>query len=113
MTMELNEYQSRAVETAIFPGSGTMLGKMYCALGVAGEAGEVAEKIKKAYRDDEGNLTSDRRADLLKEIGGVLWYIANLAAQCGATLDDVASLNLAQLADRKARGVLRGSGDNR
>lgn len=131
--MTLDEYQKKALTTAVYPGQGTLEGVVYCALGVNGEAGEftekmlqavfwaasmqvgaskVAEMAKKALRDDHG-VTPVRRDAMLKELGGQLWYIANLAHELGATLSEVAGGNIEQLADRQARGVLQGSGDYR
>lgn len=127
--MNLNEYQSRAAETAIYPGKGTPLGLIYCALGM-GEAGEVQGSLKKAIRD-EGMVpgqawhgddyvetewvepTMKRRADLMKEAGDLLWYLANFAAELGVSLEEIAQANLDKLASRQARGVLGGSGDER
>lgn len=90
-----------------------MTGIMYCALKLNGEAGEVAEKVGKALRDDRSLITDERRLALIIELGDVLWYIANLADELSVSLDEVARQNLNKLADRKARNVLHGSGDNR
>lgn len=99
------EYQVGARSTAIYPDKHAIV---YPALGLAGEAGEVAEKIKKWLRDG----TFDR--DLLaKELGDVLWYIANLASDLGFSLEEIAELNLVKLRSRSERGTLQGSGDNR
>jgi NTP pyrophosphatase (non-canonical NTP hydrolase) len=109
-------YQIAAVDTAIYPGKGTPLGLMYVALKMNGEAGEFAEHVGKAIRDDDfgpSGLTESRRQLLIKEIGDVLWYIAAAATELGIDLDTVAQQNIAKLADRKTRGVLGGSGDNR
>jgi NTP pyrophosphatase (non-canonical NTP hydrolase) len=123
--LTLNEYQQRAATTAIYPGKGTALGLMYCALKLNGEAGEVAENVGKALRDDglilkvdvlafvPQPLSEERRLKLKKELGDTLWYIAMAAQELGFTLAEIAGDNLAKLADRQARGVLQGSGDNR
>lgn len=108
-----DEYQDRAGETAIYPGSGGTTGLMYTALGLAGEAGEAANKVKKVLRDNEGKLTEESAKEIGKEIGGVLWYAAMLADEVGLSLGDIARQNLDILAGRAARGVLSGSGDNR
>lgn len=109
--MEFSEYQKQAITTAIYP---TERAVVYPALGLAGEAGEVAGKIKKVLRDTDGSFdTWDVRSDLLGEIGDVLWYVAVLCEDLGLDLDQVAEANLQKLADRKRRGVLKGSGDNR
>ena len=88
-------------------------GLSYPALGLAGEAGEVAEQIKKSIRDDAGELTGQRRSALAKELGDVLWYLAQLATELDLDLDEVAAGNLDKLRSRQLRGVLSGSGDNR
>jgi len=82
-------------------------------LGLCGEAGECAEKVKKAIRDDGGILTPERTVALASELGDVLWYLAQLATEAGLDLDEVAQLNLDKLAARQAANVLHGSGDNR
>lgn len=104
------DYQRSAATTAIFPQA---LGAMYPALGLCGEAGEVAELVKKAYRDDGGDFDPARLEALHKELGDCLWYIATLAALAGLSLADIAQANLAKLASRQARGVLGGSGNTR
>lgn len=112
--MTLNEYQQQARKTALYPEHAQVL---YPALKLAGEAGEVAEKIGKMIRDQglqPGDaLTEAQRDDLTKELGDVLWYIANLAADIGVDLGDVGALNLEKLFSRLERGVIGGSGDNR
>lgn len=108
--MNLNEYQEKAVSTAIYPAEQIII---YPALGLNGEAGEVAEKVKKMIRDDNGILTFERRRDLVKELGDVLWYIANCANDIGCDLEEVAQINIDKLAKRKADDKLKGSGDNR
>ncbi len=111
--MEFNEYQRRTQDTAIYPGQGETMGLLYAALGLGDEAGECLGKVKKMLRDDKGILTEERRQAIAKELGDTLWYTAALAKECGILLDDVAEANIAKLADRKDRGVLGGSGDNR
>ena len=109
--MDLSDYQRRSRATAIYPGLGESLA--YPALGLCGEAGEVAELVKKALRDDGGTLGQERRALLEKELGDVLWYLAQLATELELDLADVAEANLAKLASRAARNVIGGSGDRR
>jgi NTP pyrophosphatase (non-canonical NTP hydrolase) len=109
--MELSDYQARSRATAVYPGLGENL--TYPALGLCGEAGEVAEKVKKAIRDDGGVLSEARRAALGAELGDVLWYVAQLATEAGLDLEAIAEGNLDKLASRAARGVLAGSGDLR
>ena len=111
--MTLNEYQNHALETAVFQGRGDFTGLMYCGLGLAGEAGEVTDQIKKAWRDDDGELTTERLHALKAELGDAQWYIAVMAADLGMTLDEVARYNVEKLRSRKRRGVLHGEGDNR
>jgi NTP pyrophosphatase (non-canonical NTP hydrolase) len=108
--VELAEYQRLSRRTAEYPRAAWLA---YPALGLAGEAGEVAEHAKKAIRDDGGEITDERRAAMSKELGDVLWYVAQLATELGVDLDDVAQANLDKLASRQRRGVLSGSGDER
>jgi NTP pyrophosphatase (non-canonical NTP hydrolase) len=103
--MTLSSYQRAASSTAIYP---TQHAITYPALGLAGEAGEVANKVKKIIRD--GKLD---KASLKAEIGDCLWYIAALCRDLNVDLGDVAKANLEKLQDRKARGTLKGSGDTR
>lgn len=86
---------------------------LYPALKLNGEAGEVAEKVGKVLRDDGGLFSDEKRKDIALELSDVLWYIAALADSLGYTLDEVGEMNIAKLADRKARGKIGGSGDNR
>jgi NTP pyrophosphatase (non-canonical NTP hydrolase) len=109
--VQLSEYQQRSRATAVYPDAGDNL--TYPALGLCGEAGEVAEKVKKALRDDGGMLTHGRHAALAAELGDVLWYVAQLASEAGLDLDTLAEENLTKLLSRKERGVLQGSGDLR
>ncbi len=109
--MELSDYQERSRATAVYPGAGANL--LYPTLGLCGEAGEVAEKVKKMVRDDAGVLSPERREALAKELGDVLWYVAQLATEAGLDLDAVAAGNLDKLMSRRERDVLRGSGDDR
>ncbi len=108
--MELAEYQRLSRRTAEYPREAWL---SYPALGLAGEAGEVAEHVKKAIRDDGGELSAERRAALTKELGDVLWYVSQLASELGLELEEVAQVNLEKLLSRQRRGVLSGSGDER
>jgi NTP pyrophosphatase (non-canonical NTP hydrolase) len=108
--MEFNTYQAMAAETAIYPQNCAIT---YPALGLTGEAGEVAEKVKKILRDKKGLPTPEDVAEIAKELGDVLWYISALAKDLGLNMNDIATANLEKLASRKSRGVLQGSGDNR
>ena len=109
--MDLADYQQRSRATAIYPGAGMDL--TYPALGLCGEAGEVAEKVKKAIRDDGGVLTDARREALAGELGDVLWYLAQVATEARLDLGQIAQENLAKLRSRQERQVLHGSGDRR
>ena len=108
--MELSDYQALSRRTAEYPREAWLA---YPALGLAGEAGEVAEHAKKAIRDDGGVLTEERRTAMAKELGDVLWYVAQLASELGLELDAIAQGNLEKLLSRQRRGVLSGSGDER
>ncbi len=109
--MHGNEYQSRAIETAIYPNQGQNF--IYPTLGLVGEAGEVAEKAKKIIRDGDGVLTDSDREKIALELSDVCWYVAVLAHEIDYSLDEIFDMNLFKLASRKERGVLSGSGDNR
>ena len=109
--MRFSEYQRLSRETAIYPDLGNNI--VYPALGLCGEAGETAEKVKKAIRDDGGTLTEERRAAIGAELGDVLWYAAQLATEAGLDLEDLAEANLEKLLSRQRRSVLHGSGDTR
>lgn len=112
MTIHMYGYQVATRETAVYPHSdtGDPEALSYCALGLVGEAGEVANKVKKILRDGD---TAELRTAIRGELGDVLWYAARLADELGVSLTTVAADNLDKLRDRKARGVLGGSGDNR
>lgn len=111
--LTLNEYQEKAGSTAIYPGKGTLVGLCYTVLGLNGEAGECGERVKKAMRDDGGELVEEKRQDLIKELGDLMWYTSQVATELGVTLEEVCNKNLVKLASRKERGVLGGSGSNR
>ena len=109
--MLLSDYQTLSRRTATYPGAGENI--VYPTLGLAGEAGEVAEKVKKLLRDDGGVLSDERRAALAGELGDVLWYVAQVATEAGLELEEIARANLDKLLSRQQRGVLSGSGDQR
>ena len=109
--MDLNEYQLCARQTALYPNAGD--NPIYPTLGLAGEAGEVADKVKKVLRD-RGGVFDDYSKDSIKlELGDVLWYVSQLSSELGFKLEDVASANLEKLASRSVRGRLSGDGDDR
>lgn len=109
--MDLATYQQRSRQTARYPNAGS--NPIYPTLGLCGEAGEVADKIKKVLRDRGGVLDAAVRDDLKLELGDVLWYLAQLATELDLDLAEVAEANLAKLASRAARNVIGGSGDRR
>ena len=106
--MDMDEYQMEAAKTAIYP-AGSFA---YLALGLNGEAGEVAEIVKRAIRSSR-DVSGDDHLLLKKELGDCLWYIANLAREAGFTLSGVADLNVDKLRSRQERGALEGRGNNR
>jgi NTP pyrophosphatase (non-canonical NTP hydrolase) len=110
--MTFDEYQKKTQQTAIYPAFGGQRW-IYPALGLSGESGEVADKLKKVIRDHNGEVTEDTRQAVKKELGDVLWYVSQLARELGFGLDEIAQQNIKKLADRKKQGKLKGSGDNR
>ena len=110
MELSLNEYQKGALETAVYPEQYRVI---YPALGLAGEAGEAADKVKKLIRDDHGEISDEKRHAIAMEIGDVLWYCATLSHDLGYTLEDVGRMNYEKLLSRKQRGKICGSGDER
>ena len=112
--MSFDDYQEEAVSFAFYPKSTEWELPFYPALGLAGEAGEVVEKIKKLMRDTDAKiLTEDQKREIAKELGDVLWYVANLAADIDYDLEEIAGMNIEKLQSRKERNALKGSGDNR
>ncbi len=109
--MTLSEYQQAAKKTAIYPNVGSNF--VYPTLGLAGEAGEIANKVKKILRDKNNQIDASDRQEINKELGDVLWYIAQLATELDLSLDEIAQNNLDKLLSRQTRNVLGGSGDNR
>lgn len=110
--MTLEEYQKQALTTVIETDN-EFRDLLHWVLGINGEAGEIAEKMKKIIRDKNGELSEDDKKELAKEVGDVLWYLAVFAHNLGVPLEKIAQANLDKLQSRKARGVLQGSGDNR
>lgn len=113
--MQLDYYQQQAYETADYPNMGSNL--LYPALKLNGEAGEVAEKIGKNWRNlgitNPNDLNADQKHALVLELGDVIWYVAALAKELCVSLDYVAQENLRKLRDRKERGVIKSEGDRR
>ena len=108
--MKANEYQEQAEATNLVTGENALT---YAALGLVGEAGEIANKAKKIIRDDNNIVTDEKRAAIKKEIGDVLWYVSRICSELGFTLEEVMEQNLAKLSKRQAEGKLQGDGDNR
>ena len=106
----LNEYQDEALRSMHLP---TKQWIIYSVLGLNGEAGEVAEKVKKAIRENNGLLSPYSRREIAKEIGDCLWNCAILAASINYTLEEVANINAEKIKSREQRGKLHGNGDNR
>lgn len=110
-----SEYQQKATSTATYPDVGKNM--VYPALGMVGEAGEVAEKVKKFWRNlgvmNPNLLNAEQKVQVMKEMGDVLWYLAALAQELSVDLGQVAALNIEKLFDRRDRGVIKSEGDNR
>jgi len=111
--MDFTEYQIKARETAIYPGQGTEGGIYYCLLGLGGEVGECLQLMKKLIRDREGVRDDEFADEMKRELGDCLWYISQLSAELGLSLDDVAITNSKKLEDRQERNQLQGDGSNR
>jgi len=108
--MNIKEYQEFTKTTAIYPKEYSVI---YCVLGLTNEAGEVAGKLKKIYRDDDAKMTPEKVADMAAELGDVMWYLTRTADELGLDLEDIIEHNVAKLKSRKERNVIGGSGDNR
>jgi NTP pyrophosphatase (non-canonical NTP hydrolase) len=109
--MDFNDYQKKSRKTALY----TVIGHpvIYPTLGLVNESGEVAGKIKKVFRDKEGQFSEETLHALESELGDVLWYLAQVATELGLELDDIAADNLAKLSDRLDRNKIKGDGDTR
>lgn len=113
--MKLDKYQKQAAEFDLFETSVDLKspGFLEKVLGIAGEAGEVTDKVKKIIRDKGGYASEEDRMEIAKELGDVLWYVANIARYLDVSLSDIADGNIAKLSSRKKRNKLHGEGDNR
>lgn len=109
--MDFDDYQEKARQTANYPDIGAPY--IYPVIGLAGESGELANKIKKIFRDDGGVLTAERKAQIEGELGDILWYVAQIATELHLSLSDVAEHSIEKLQSRLARGTIVGSGDMR
>jgi NTP pyrophosphatase (non-canonical NTP hydrolase) len=110
MPETFKEYQTLTITTAIYPRDSAL---EYLGLGLASEAGEVAGKLKKVIRDNDGIVTELARNSLFQELGDVLWYISELCNELDLSLETVASYNISKLKSRQTRNMLGGEGDNR
>ena len=116
MGLQINEYQKKAHETADYPVPCCVQHAMpwdYPVHALAEEAGEVEGKFAKAIRDEDGFISVERKEAIVKELGDVLWFVAEICTDLNVTLEDVMQKNLEKLASRKARNVIHGEGDNR
>lgn len=113
--MNFNDYGTQAITTLTSDhGYGDFSAELMAQiLGLVGESGEVAEKVKKLIRDKDGELGDEAKAELLKELGDILWYVNAVSHLLGSSLEEVADNNLQKVLSRKDRGVTKGSGDNR
>ena len=109
--MDFNQYQKDSRKTALYPAIGHPV--IYPTLGLVNEAGEVAGKIKKVFRDKDGEINGETKSALKAELGDVLWYLSQLATELNLTLDEVAEYNIDKLYGRLERGTIRGDGDER
>ncbi|MDP2704031.1 MAG: nucleoside triphosphate pyrophosphohydrolase family protein [bacterium] len=109
--MDFNDYQKKSRETAIYPNAGKDW--VYPTLGLAGEAGEIANKMKKVIRDKNGKVDEETRESIKGELGDTLWYVSQVATELNLSLDEIAEKNIEKLFSRKERGVIKGSGDSR
>lgn len=109
--MDFQTYQEKSRKTALYPNKDNNF--VYPTLGLAGECGEIAEKVKKIIRDEDGKVTAEKKEEIAKELGDVLWYVAQISTELGIKMDDVATGNIEKLYSRLERGMIQGSGDNR
>ena len=109
--MNFNDYQKKSRKTAGYPAIGHPV--IYPALGLTNEAGEVAGKLKKVFRDKHGEISAETRSALKAELGDVLWYLAQVATELDLTLDEIAEYNIDKLYSRLERGTIKGDGDDR
>ena len=111
MFKDFDGYKKFCKKTAVYPKIGKNF--TYPTIGLMGEAGEVANKVKKIIRDDGGKLTKVRKEEIKAELGDMMWYAAQLSTELGLKLSDIVEYNFNKLKSRVSRGTLKGSGDNR
>ncbi|NQU82451.1 MAG: nucleoside triphosphate pyrophosphohydrolase family protein [Parcubacteria group bacterium] len=109
--MDFKEYQKQSRKTAIYPNIDNNF--VYPMIGLASEVGEVSGKVKKIIRDNNGVASEEKKIEIEKELGDVLWYVSQLASEFDLSLDNIAEKNIEKLLSRLERGKLKGSGDNR
>lgn len=109
--MNFQEYQEQSRKTAVYPRVGDNF--VYPVLGIAGESGEVSEKIKKVLREKNGMIDEEAKQEITKELGDLLWYMSQLASELCISFDEVAQKNITKTQSRMERGTLLGNGDNR
>jgi len=113
--MDFSTYQSESRKNTVYPDIGNNF--IFPTLGLVGEAGEIAEKVKKLIRDKNTNtpdmVSADDKTEIAKELGDVLWYLSQLATEFGIELDTIAALNLDKIQSRRERDQVKGNGDNR
>ena len=108
--MTFEEYQNKAVSLLHSDFNKNVVNSV---LGLCGETGEVAEKVKKVMRDKEGIFDDDSKKEITKELGDILWYIAVTSSNLGISFEDIVQCNIEKLTSRKERKTLQGEGDNR
>lgn len=112
--LTMRVYEEFVDGIALYPARGTSPeGVTYCALGLTGEAGEFADKVKKILRDKEGKVGNGAREFLLKELGDILWYVAAAAGELDSSLEEIAVINIEKLKARREKNTLQGEGDER
>lgn len=111
--INFNDYQKNASVTAKYPQMGDFGGFMYCALGVAGEAGEMVNHVQKLMRDNQSEISSEFKEKIMKEMGDILWFMSQMCKEMDVDFSHVPTMNLEKLYDRMKRNKISGYGDNR
>lgn len=113
MIKTFQEYQKATNKTAVYPRDTALQAITYCMLGLGGEAGELQNKLKKVYRDDNGVITLEKHKQLFDEVSDCFWYLSQLCTELGVSMEDVATHNINKLNKRLVNNTIKGSGDNR
>lgn len=108
---DFDKYQKQCNKTAVYPKIGKNF--IYPTIGLVGEAGEIANKVKKVIRDDNSKLNKINKEELAYELGDIMWYVAQLSTELNIKLSKVAEMNIEKLKTRKEKNTLHGSGDHR